>query len=165
VSIKGVSSALKKWPFAVSHDGTLLAVADGRSTVCIYDIAQLERIASLREFSGHITALCFVGDSFNQTVAVVTSAGVIERRAITNGEVEGLCNSSRSAYHSICQFGDDLLVAVDQTGAVESWSLKNTKLVKTLYAPRPYDGVDLTGTKGLTNGQKAVLFSMGAYEE
>ena len=37
-------------------------------------------------------------------------------------------------------------------------------LLRTLRAPRPYEGMNITGTEGLTEAQKSSLKTLGAVE-
>ncbi|HAC63730.1 MAG TPA: hypothetical protein DCF68_09370, partial [Cyanothece sp. UBA12306] len=50
----------------------------------------------------------------------------------------------------------------DQT--IKLWDLKTSMPGTTFRAPRPYEGMKITGIKGLTQSQKSVLIALGAIE-
>ncbi|MGH7453161.1 MAG: WD40 repeat domain-containing protein, partial [bacterium] len=51
----------------------------------------------------------------------------------------------------------------DQT--IKLWNIQTGECLKTLRADRPYERMNITGVKGLTEAQKATLKALGAIEE
>ena len=49
-------------------------------------------------------------------------------------------------------------------GAIQIWQMENGDPVTTLRRDRPYERLDITSIKGLTDGQKLALKLMGAVE-
>jgi hypothetical protein len=45
------------------------------------------------------------------------------------------------------------------------WDLESADLLRTLRRDRPYERLNITGVKGLTEAQKATLHALGATEE
>jgi hypothetical protein len=45
------------------------------------------------------------------------------------------------------------------------WGLENGELLQTLRRDRPYERLNITGTRGLTAAQKTTLYALGAIEE
>jgi hypothetical protein len=45
------------------------------------------------------------------------------------------------------------------------WDLESTEHLRTLRRDRPYERLNITGIKGLTEAQKAVLQALGAIED
>ncbi|MFL5589781.1 MAG: NB-ARC domain-containing protein [Ktedonobacteraceae bacterium] len=58
---------------------------------------------------------------------------------------------------SLASCGDD--------GAIQVWDLESAELRRTLRRDRPYERLNITGVKGLTEAQKASLRALGATEE
>ena len=58
---------------------------------------------------------------------------------------------------SLASCGDD--------GAIQVWDLESAELLRTLRRDRPYERLNITGVKGLTEAQKASLRALGATEE
>ena len=55
------------------------------------------------------------------------------------------------------QWGDD--------GAIKIWDLHCGELMQTMRHDRPYERVNITGLRGVTEAQKATLRALGAYDE
>lgn len=48
---------------------------------------------------------------------------------------------------------------------IKLWELPTNKCCQTLVAPRPYEGMKITGIQGLTEAQWATLKALGALED
>ncbi len=59
--------------------------------------------------------------------------------------------------HMLASCGDDSTIQV--------WDLENGEHLRTLRHDRPYERLDITGVKGLTQAQKATLRGLGATED
>ena len=57
------------------------------------------------------------------------------------------------------------LASCGDDGAVKAWDLERGELLRTLRRDRPYERLNITGAKGLTEAQKAMLRALGAIEE
>jgi WD40 repeat protein len=58
-----------------------------------------------------------------------------------------------------------LLASCGDDGAIQIWRLDSGEYVETLRRDRPYERLDITGIKGLTDAQKLTLKMMGAIEQ
>ena len=59
--------------------------------------------------------------------------------------------------HQLASCGDD--------GAVKVWDLESGELLRTMRRDRPYERLNITGVKGLTEAEIATLRALGAIEE
>ena len=57
-----------------------------------------------------------------------------------------------------------LLASCGDDGAIMLWDLHNGEHLQTLRRDRPYERLDITGIKGLSQAQKASLRALGAME-
>jgi WD40 repeat protein len=57
------------------------------------------------------------------------------------------------------------LASCGDDGAITLWNLENGEHVRTLRRDRPYERLDITGVKGLSEAQKATLRALGARED
>jgi WD40 repeat protein len=57
------------------------------------------------------------------------------------------------------------LASCGDDGAMTLWSLDSGEQLRTLRRDRPYERLNITGIQGLSNGQKASLRALGAFEE
>jgi hypothetical protein len=56
------------------------------------------------------------------------------------------------------------LASCGDDGAVALWDLHSGEHLQTLRRDRPYERLNITGTRGLTEAQKATLRALGAIE-
>ena len=57
------------------------------------------------------------------------------------------------------------LASSGDDGAIRIWDLHSGELVQTLRRDRPYERLNITGLRGVTEAQKATLRALGAYDE
>jgi WD40 repeat protein len=56
------------------------------------------------------------------------------------------------------------LASCDDDGAIVLWDLERGRLLRTLRRDRPYERLNITGIRGLSDAQKASLCALGAFE-
>lgn len=57
------------------------------------------------------------------------------------------------------------LASCGDDGAIQLWNLQSGELLRTLRRDRPYERLNITGIRGLSEAQKASLRTLGAFEE
>lgn len=57
------------------------------------------------------------------------------------------------------------IISGSSDGTIKFWNAQANKCLKTLRVPRPYEGMNITGIKGLTDGQQETLINLGAVIE
>ena len=57
------------------------------------------------------------------------------------------------------------LASCSEDGAIMLWDLQTGEHLKTLRRDRPYERLNITGIRGLTEAQKATLRALGAVEQ
>ena len=76
-------------------------------------------------------------------------------REAHQGAVQSLRISSDG--HMLASCGDDSTIKV--------WNLESSELVRTLQRDRPYERLNITGIRGLTEVEIATLRALGAVED
>jgi WD40 repeat protein len=85
----------------------------------------------------------------------VQSEKCVRKRNAHQGAVRSLKISPDGRWLASC--GDD--------GAIMIWDLHTAEHMRTLRRDRPYERLNITGIKGLTDAQRITLRTLGAIEE
>jgi WD40 repeat protein len=72
---------------------------------------------------------------------------------------QGAVQSLRSSPHT------QTLASCGEDGTIKLWDVRSAELLRTLRRDRPYERLNITGTRGLTEAQRATLQALGAIEE
>ncbi len=86
---------------------------------------------------------------------VMHSGECVREREAHQGTVQALKVSPDRRFLASC--GDD--------GAITLWDLERGEHLRTLRRDRPYERLNITGIRGLTEAQKATLRALGAVED
>jgi len=97
------------------------------------------RLQVLREHTGLIFALISKSGSVQSEQVQESSS-----RAITLRDLE--------------------IVSASFDETIKGWDIETGKCLKTLRIPRPYEGMNITDIRGLTEAQKSTLKALGAFE-
>jgi WD40 repeat protein/transcriptional regulator with XRE-family HTH domain len=169
-----------------SPDGRYLASGSGcggRGELFIWDVETAECVQAFAGHAGQISALAWCPDQAG--AAAPTDSQVPEScrcpaPMLVSGDCSGTlcwwdvekgeCVNRQEAHDgmiwslkvspdgmSLASCGDD--------GAIKLWGLGSGKLLRTLRRDRPYERLNITGIKGLTEAQKASLLRLGAIED
>ncbi len=72
----------------------------------------------------------------------------------------------QGAVHSLRINPNNLtLASCGEDGTIKLWDVRSAELLQTLRRERPYERLNITGTRGLTEAQRATLQALGAIEE
>jgi len=133
------------------HDGAVTAIvysSDGQrlfsggfdSSIRVWDMLTGQCLQVLRGHTGIIYSLVFKSDCKQSKQAKEVSS-----RAVLPRDVQLVFSASS-----------------DET--IKGWDIETGKCLKTLRVPRPYEGMNITDVKGLTEAQRTTLKALGAVE-
>ncbi|MBW4640571.1 MAG: NACHT domain-containing protein [Gloeocapsa sp. UFS-A4-WI-NPMV-4B04] len=124
---------------ALSPDGHLLFSGGFDCSIRVWDIPAGQCLQVLKGHTGLISSLVSKSCWIPKQVQEVSSRAVIPRN------VQSIFSAS-----------------FDET--IKEWDVETGKCLKTLRVPRPYEGMNITDIKGLTEAQRISLKALGAVE-
>jgi WD40 repeat protein len=84
---------------------------------------------------------------------------------VESGECVRVRDAHRGALRSVVRSHDgSKLATCSNDDGVMLWDIRTGKHIRTLRRDRPYERLDITGVRGLTQAQKATLRALGAVE-
>lgn len=151
---------------AWTTDGTRLASGSwghGSHQLLIWDTQSWQRIRMLDDPNDLVFGVAW--SAAGGRLVSAGSDGILRWWNPQNGE----CLLSRQGHQGPIQSlraspDGHLLASCGDDGAIKIWKMENGDHVTTLRRDRPYERLDITGIKGLTDAQVLALKMMGAVE-
>ncbi|MGQ4649237.1 NACHT domain-containing protein [Lyngbya aestuarii] len=161
-SLQGHSDRI--WSVAFTPDGQLLVSSSGDGTVKLWNCNTGECLTTLEGHNNQVRAVAF--NSNGWLLASCSYDRTIKLWDIRTGSclktLEGHANWVVSLAFKP---NEPTLASGSEDGTIKLWSTETGKCFKTLIPDRPYEGMNITGVKGLTEAEKATLKALGAIEE
>ena len=155
---------------AWSPDGMRLASggagqgSGGNGELFVWDAQRAERLQVLSGHTGIVFAVAWSkrGDMFVSG----GSDGILRWWDVQRGECVTMREGHPTSVQSLRVSPDGhLLASCGDDNAIKVWDIQSAELLRTLRPDRPYERLNITGMRGLTEAQKATLRALGAVEE
>jgi WD40 repeat protein/DNA-binding transcriptional regulator YiaG len=153
---------------AWSPDGTRLAGGGsgrgGGGEICVWEVSSGQRLQAWSEPGAIVYALAW---SPNTSVLLSSgSDGSMRWWDVQSGECVAIRQGHQGAIQSLSVSPDGRrLASCGDDGAINIWDLESGEYLRTLRGDRPYERLDISGVKGLTEAQKTTLRMLGAVEK
>jgi WD40 repeat protein/transcriptional regulator with XRE-family HTH domain len=151
---------------AWSPDGKWLVSAGrsrGSGELVVWDAQSWQRVRALAEHGSVIYGVVWSPDG--SRLVSGGSDGRLRWWQVQSGECALVRLAHTGTIRSLNVSPDGRrLASCGDDGAITIWELESGELVRTLRRDRPYERVNITGIRGLTEAQKATLRALGARE-
>jgi WD40 repeat protein/transcriptional regulator with XRE-family HTH domain len=151
------------WRVAISADGRRMASAGEDGMIRLWNTENGHMLAVL---TGHSGAVYSVALSFDGRLAV--SGGHDGTMRLWNTE-RGTCQTVIERHGIVWNVAlaeaGRVAVSGEHDGTIRMWDTSTGALLRTLRPDRPYERMDITGLRGVTEAQRAELKALGAVEQ
>ncbi|MEG4272634.1 MULTISPECIES: WD40 domain-containing protein [unclassified Microcoleus] len=151
------------WSVAFSPDGNILASSSSDSSIKFWDINTGECLTTLEGHDGIVSSVMFSPDGthlasggHDQTVRVWDVS--------TNECLQVLRGHDNWVWSVAFSPDGRILASASQDETIKLWNAVTGECIKTLPVPKPYEGMNIAGVKGLTEATIATLKTLGAVE-
>ncbi|GHO94871.1 hypothetical protein KSF_049190 [Reticulibacter mediterranei] len=163
--LAGHSGAVMSVTF--SPDGSRLASGSGshdRGEGFVWDVQSGERVFALAEHPGVVSALIWTPSG--ERLISGGSDGMLRWWDAHSGQCVQVQEAHQGTIQALKVSPDGrLLASCGDDGVIALWNLHSGEQVRTLRRDRPYERLNITGIRGLSEAQKASLRALGAFEE
>ena len=155
----GHSSIVRSVDF--SPQGDILASSSDDQTIRLWDISSGECI---HIFQGHSSLVCSIAFSPDGRMIVSGSEDQTVRLwELRTSKCLYILEGHTNWVRSVAWSPDGAIVASgSEDGTIKFWDVKTGKCVKTLKSERAYEGMNISGVKGLTPAEISTLKALGA---
>ncbi|MBI4783041.1 MAG: pentapeptide repeat-containing protein [Oscillatoriophycideae cyanobacterium NC_groundwater_1537_Pr4_S-0.65um_50_18] len=154
----------KNWVSDVTFSLNGQLLANGcESDIQIWDAKTGQLLKTISQ--AHTGWVCEM--DFNASGQILVSGstdGTIRFWSIETGECVKVLHHDSSVEVIALSSNDRILVSGSHDGTIKIWDGSTGECLRTLRAERPYEGMNITGTTGLTIAQKQALKALGAIE-
>ncbi len=154
------------WSVSFNANGEILASGGGNydRTVKLWDVNTGQ---CLRTLQGHKSdARCVIFSPNGQILASGSHDRTIKLWDYHTGECLKTLEGHTNWVVSICFSPDGTILASgSEDGKIKLWDVNTGNCIKTLRPERPYEKLNITKVKGLTEAEKSTLKALGAVED
>ena len=154
------------WIFSVafSPDGKTLASGSQDRTVRLWEVSTGQCLKTLQGHTDWIRSVAFSPDG--KTLASGSPDQTVRLWEVSTGHCLNILQGHSSWVYSVAFSLDGKVLASGSTdGTIKLWNVQTGEYLKTLRSDRPYECMNITGLKGLTEAQKIALKALGAMED
>ena len=153
---------------AFSPDGSMLASSGDDETIRLWDTTTWEPFRTLQG-DEHIRLHWIISIAFSPDGLLLASGAedpVVRLWDVRSGKCLRAMPGHEHRVYSVAFHPDGhRLASGSLDGTIKFWDVGTGECINTLRSNKPYEGMDITETEGLTETQRALLKTLGAVEE
>ena len=152
---------------AFSPNGNILASCGEDQTVRLWDIDTGQCLKTLQGHTNWVRAVAF---SPNESLLASCGEDQTVRLWDVGNPSAGYClkilrgHANRVRWVTFAPDGSTLASSSDD-GTIKLWDIHTAQCLKTFMSERPYERMNITAVRGLTEAQKTALRALGAIED
>jgi WD40 repeat protein len=147
-----------------SPDGKTLASSGEDRTVRLWEVSSGKVLTSLQGHANAVWSIAFSPDG--KTLASGSYDRTVRLWEVSSGRcLKTLQGHSHWVYSVAFSPDGKILASGGEDGIIRFWDMQTAECLHTLRSDRPYERMNITRVKGLTEAQKATLRSLGAIED
>ncbi|MBE9001419.1 NACHT domain-containing protein [Nostoc sp. LEGE 12447] len=149
---------------AFSADTTIIATCSDDYIARLWNIYTGQCLMTLEEHTGQIKAFAFSCDG--QVLATGSDDLTIKLWNVHTGKsLITLLGHTRTISSISFSPNGKVFSSCAEDGLIKIWNINTGECLKTLRSDRPYERMNITGVKGLTEAEKGTLKALGAVED
>lgn len=160
-TLEGHSAAV--WSVAFSPDGNILVSGSTDSTIMVWDVNAGKLLKSLQGHAAQISAV-----TFSPNGRFLASGGLDQTIKIWSLDTGECINTLKGHTAQVCSivFSPDgyTLASGSEDETIKLWNVRTGECLHTVRADRLYERMNITGVRGVTEAQKAILRQLGAVD-
>lgn len=149
------------WSLSVDRESRRLASASSDHTIRLWDLEKMEQIAVLEGHHDQVKSVSFHPDG-----QILASGGYDNKIRIWDAETFDCLHILEGHEDTVWNVGfntnGQILASGSRDGTIRIWETTTFTCLKILRPNRPYEGMNITRTRGLTETQKENLLLLGA---
>ena len=151
-------------PISFSPDGKTLASVSDNQMIQLWDVNSGQVLKTLYGHTNRIWSVVFNPDG--SILASGSDDQTVRLWDVDAGQNLKVLQGHTNRVLSVAFSPDgNILASSSDDGTIMFWDVLTSESLKTLRVVRPYEQMNITGVKGLTEAQKATLKALGAVED
>ena len=152
------------WSVSFNQDNSLLASGSEDQTVRLWDVSTKKCLKILLGHSSWIRSVAFSPDG--RSLASGSHDQTVRLWDISMGQCLKILQGHTGQIWSVAfSPNGKILASSSNDGTIKIWDVQTGEYLRTLKSDRPYERMNITGVRGLTEAQKATLRALGAIED
>ncbi len=152
------------WSTAFTPEGDVIASSSADSTVRLWDVSTGQHLKTLEGHTHRVRSIAFSPNG--ELIASGSEDQTVRLWDVHSGKCLRILNCMPNQLRSLAFNPKGQFLAYSTSeGPIEFFDATTGKYLKTLESDRLYEGMNITGSRGLTEAQIATLKALGAFEK